>query len=459
MNRPLKIMLGSFVTLLVAAFAAWAIWNAAAGARLRAALAAIEARGWPTTLEAFRPPPVPDAENAAPILNRAFLEMAGGNTKFQPLSPPFAWLAEQWNSGTNLAAALRDDPSLAAEVRARLEAPEVAGAIALLRQAAARPHCNFDLDYSQGAALVLPHVSILRSAVRLLCAKACVEALAGNAREALAILRDAFALSAMAKEDRILISLLVSVACESTVIESLSVTLAQAPAGSWTAADLEALSAMFERERAGMRQALLHSADGERLALGGWAYEGILHGSLDLGSIDTMGGPDESARPPLRRLLTILVRPLIKADYAVYLSIMADMRELFAKPYDAAASKGFRQRIENMPRWAILCSLIMPALERVQVKTTEHECLLDAARVGLAMESHRLSTGAYPATLDELRLPGGVPADPFTGRPLSYRRTDSGVLVYGFGQDGEDNEGLHRSGGDGPYDVTWEVPR
>ena len=460
MNRGLRILLMSVGILLIVAIAAWAIWNAAAGARLRRTLAGIEAKGWPMTIDDFRPPAVPDADNAAPILNRAFLEMAGGDAKFQPPAPPFAGLLDGWTGDTNLIDRLRADPGRAAEIKSRLEVPEVGTVIALLRQAATRPACNFNLNYTEGAALLLPHVAPFRNAVRLLSLKAFLEASDGRARESLALLHDAWILSNMVKEDCVLISLLVSIACDQTALESLSAVLAAAPAGSWTAADLDLLAADLTRKRAALRPALARSMDAERIAMGGWAFEAILDRRISALDMLDGGGDSQEGRWAFR-LLANPLRPLLKADYVEYLEWMTELRQAAERPFDRADMERIRQGGDALPRWALITRMVLPALGRVRVKAAEHECLLDVARTGLALERHRLETGAYPASLDELRLPGGVPADPFTGRPLMYKPSATGVVVYGAGENGEDDGGRRRTYSDGrrAYDIVWEVTR
>jgi hypothetical protein len=61
-----------------------------------------------------------------------------------------------------------------------------------------------------------------------------------------------------------------------------------------------------------------------------------------------------------------------------------------------------------------------------------------SAVVGLALERYRRAQGHWPDTLADLvptYLPQ-VPLDPFTGKELSYRRLDDGVVVYSVGPSG-----------------------
>ena len=93
---------------------------------------------------------------------------------------------------------------------------------------------------------------------------------------------------------------------------------------------------------------------------------------------------------------------------------------------------------------------------------------LHLALTACALERHRLATGGYPATLDELvpRFLDRVPIDPMTGGPLRYARAADGTFrLYSVGADGLDDGGelVKRSdplmadelNGSGPGDWVW----
>jgi len=54
-----------------------------------------------------------------------------------------------------------------------------------------------------------------------------------------------------------------------------------------------------------------------------------------------------------------------------------------------------------------------------------------------------------------------VPVDPFDGRPIRYRRTDPGYLLYSVDTDGQDHGGRERSDAQQgePYDWCFIVTR
>jgi len=66
-----------------------------------------------------------------------------------------------------------------------------------------------------------------------------------------------------------------------------------------------------------------------------------------------------------------------------------------------------------------------------------------ADRTGLACRLFKSRTGRYPESLEEL-VPGilkEIPIDPFTGKPLVYRREGEGFIVYSLGSNEKDDGG------------------
>jgi hypothetical protein len=81
--------------------------------------------------------------------------------------------------------------------------------------------------------------------------------------------------------------------------------------------------------------------------------------------------------------------------------------------------------------------------------------------VAFALAAYRGDHGRYPAKLDDLApqyLPA-IPDDLFSGKPLIYRPSDGGYLLYSVGVNGQDDDG--RGVGDWPPgdDLVVRMPR
>jgi hypothetical protein len=91
---------------------------------------------------------------------------------------------------------------------------------------------------------------------------------------------------------------------------------------------------------------------------------------------------------------------------------------------------------------------------------------LRLACAALAVEQFRLANGHVPDSLNELcpRFLPSVPADPYDGAPLRYRRLAKGYVVYSVDVDGHDDGGRERperkkSSDQTTYDMTFTVER
>ena len=134
----------ALAVIVLLAVAAWTFWNWREGAKLRATLQAQRERGYPMTLADIVPPPVPDEQNAALVLNRAFLLMTGGKTDPGALLPAIAELKEYAIGGPKPEKDLTKlDADAVAPLRKKLASAELAEIFKLLDEASARPACRF----------------------------------------------------------------------------------------------------------------------------------------------------------------------------------------------------------------------------------------------------------------------------------------------------------------------------
>jgi hypothetical protein len=90
-----------------------------------------------------------------------------------------------------------------------------------------------------------------------------------------------------------------------------------------------------------------------------------------------------------------------------------------------------------------LVGLFLPAVEKVNDADTRLVAQLGCAVAGIACERYRQKTGSWPKTLADIPkdiLPE-IPTDPFTGKSVLFKRTETGAVVYSVGSDGVDDGG------------------
>jgi hypothetical protein len=108
----------------------------------------------------------------------------------------------------------------------------------------------------------------------------------------------------------------------------------------------------------------------------------------------------------------------------------------------------------------IMIVMLAPAIQRVQLtrdRMLQHERLV---RVGLALAIYQKEKGTYPTSLAELapKYIATIPDDLFTGKPMIYRKTDDGYLLYSVGPNGLDEEGRDEKSEQRGDDIVLRIP-
>jgi hypothetical protein len=99
----------------------------------------------------------------------------------------------------------------------------------------------------------------------------------------------------------------------------------------------------------------------------------------------------------------------------------------------------FQQLEDTLRKGPALAKMLMPALVNLVERDLTTRARLDCATAAIAVERFRLARGSWPNSLEEVvaaKLLDRVPVDVFDGKPLRYRKTANGVVVYSVGPDG-----------------------
>jgi len=116
-----------------------------------------------------------------------------------------------------------------------------------------------------------------------------------------------------------------------------------------------------------------------------------------------------------------------------------------------------------------LIHIFMPASSRISELTYRSKASHEATVTIMALRRWRLEKGEYPASLNELVAAGflkELPMDPYSDKPLIYRKTNDDFILYTVGsnftddegQSGKDSQGRSRKWMDNGDTVFWPVP-
>ncbi len=309
----------------------------------------------------------------------------------------------------------------------------------------------------------LPHLGKVRNMARLLAADARLAASEGDAARVYDNLQAIQGLADHCLESPCLIGELIGIATRSTGYVATSDILTQYPdqladdqlrqlAHHYAGSDLS-LAIGSRGEKLWLQDIVqrIYTDDGQ--GDGRITPEGIevLHSALDSISYASYIEHEYMRFPSLEEMLgpvTMLSMASRKELNDKYEQMLGAHAEEASKPlWERPKLNMVGEQIESwttleQSRFAVL-KVLMPAMGVVvrtgEVVRGQREGIL----LGIALELHRRDTGDWPATLDVLSpqyLPR-LPVDRLTGKPLTYRITDSGPLIYSIGVDGDDDGG------------------
>jgi len=124
----------------------------------------------------------------------------------------------------------------------------------------------------------------------------------------------------------------------------------------------------------------------------------------------------------------------------------ARMIEAAEKPFGDTSLDDLNARTTHdiAARRDVLAGIVMPVSAKAHGKYLQSWAVLMADETIACLQAYRKEKGHYPESLDAL-VPGympELPIDPWTGKPMLYKVTDDGYLLYACGPDREDDGGV-----------------
>jgi hypothetical protein len=150
-------------------------------------------------------------------------------------------------------------------------------------------------------------------------------------------------------------------------------------------------------------------------------------------------------------------------DWALrYWTRLIDATEALPWHARVAVVKAFQRDADSAPE---LAHVSFVSLDRILDGLMRGQAFARTAAAGIAAERFRMKHGAWPESPDDLvpEFLTAVPADPFDGKPVRFRRLGDGVVVYTLGPDAADNGGNLADASPQPEGTDlgfrlWDVP-
>lgn len=399
------------------------------GTRANRRLMALRAAGHPTTLAelALRNKLSMGMDNAAPVYESAFAAFV------PPADVNVPYVGKTTESSDRGAAWLEPTDKAVADCLAANEK-----CLALLHEAAGIENCRYDYNYGQG----YPQLSKLRSCVLLLKLAAISHAHKGDADAAVACVKDGLCLGNSLQKEPFTLPYLVHIACIGAMITGMERTLS---ATTFTDAQLRDLGDALAA--AGERVDLAQTLISERCLLIECTRDPSLNGMTGPGAV-------------ILKLPGIQSRGL--NDILDHMEASIEAAGL-PSPQRTARFREIEDRLRGLSMLHVMAQILAPAVARTAELDSRFQAHLNLARTALAIERYRLAAEKTPEQLDDLvpKYLEQVPIDPFDGRPIRYRRTEPGYVLYSIMEDRQDNGGKEKEqvGKGEPYDQCFIVAR
>ena len=292
-----------------------------------------------------------------------------------------------------------------------------------LRRLTERGAPVYPLDFSQGFAMLLPHLAQSRQCSRALRASAVLKGTKGDYAGAVEDIIAGMKLGDALAREPILISQLVRIAVYGIMGSALE--------NSFEGSDLSpelTRRLMTQLAQADHRDDFAGTFAGE-MYFGLKAFSAIRAGDrTGLGAEFDFGPPEE-------------------ADEKAYVEILTRIGSAARLPYYEAAREigQIQSDIENMPQTLRYSRGLLPALGRTCEAQARHEAIIDLMQMGILVEQYKARNGSYPDSLDDIAsgLGGSVPVDPFSGKSYLYKPLGTAFVLYSIGHNRIDDGGTH----------------
>jgi hypothetical protein len=370
-------------------------------------------------LDAIQPAQVPPEQNAAPLYQQAVAPLGARHQEIAKFCRRLEALEVEIGS-EEAGKLLRDN----------------ADVLKALAAAAAKPKCVFITDYSAGWSIKFPSSTAHSAGIDLLTIAARRAAHEGKFPEAAERLRQALHLCRGMGRTRLMVIVVWFRSSEERVLTALrDVLTTTEPDADWHRGVLELL-----REHSAKRISYRETMRVER-TVNMYAAAEVAAGAKELRDIPT--GLGFSLYRASGRMLED-ARTMEAMWDAVEAAAGKPYHELFGTSATASEEDSALQRRIESVRLPYL--LLIPSLLHVRQSDTDGLALLRCARLAVAARLHKLKSGRLPGELRELaeHFPKDFAAastDPVSGKPLLYKRTTAGFVVYGVGTDNMKDDG------------------
>lgn len=451
-TKLLKLLKWSGLVLLglVVIYVLLSLWS---GHKLRQAYAALEKDSRPMTMARIIPFKPADRENAALVYQGAINLLNARPVKDSTTGNKTVFGELQTAAYAFLDSANPESAAAAASLRKWFQDPFVVQILREVEAATVRP-CQYDLDYSKGSKLLTPHLAYNRGLMGILCAKARLQAVDGDAASAWDSVISSLRFTDALKTEPHAMSQFCRMAYTPFYFNNLQqmATTSLPTQGQWRL--LDDLLKGFDSTRP-----LVLGMDSERLQAGEEIFKMSFAEMVEALSVESMQavfhkGPEVWKPESPIEVFAVYASPLAKYDHAAYVDLCRRYAAVAGQPYSPESLRQLEAFENSIPRCCVFSRLVISWFVVWEKKFTQFRAQAAVTRAGLVVLYYKQDKGAWPQSLPA----AGVTeiTDPFTQKPLIYKLTDKGFLIYSVGENQKDDGGKMVFQDGFMLDIVWD---
>ncbi len=332
-----------------------------------------------------------------------------------------------------------------------------ANTIGFFKQASEKPYCWWKRQAKDNVvwAILMPELAKLKDITKIMVWQAKLKAYDGHTEEAFDDLLVCYRTGTHFKGPHILIEQLVGIAIQVLAVKDMRMILCNQKVDSQS---LKNLQAKLEDLVAGDTYVI--SYEDEKFCAkdfiqrcytdNGRGSGHMIPGQLKILDFELFPGSQGSQSEPM----LYLAMALVSANRS---EISREFDKFYSTDEDWAAKTPWQLHKENVDleigfdKWSSLkkvrywpVEVFMPGVAKVNARAYRIKADTYATLAIIAILRYKQDKGAFPSTLDDLIQADylkQLPMDPWSDKPLVYKRTTDGFMLYGVGYNSKDDSG------------------
>jgi len=291
-------------------------------------------------------------------------------------------------------------------------------------------NCRFPVDLRAGLSALMPYLSDIRYAARMLCLQAVYYAEEKKSQRALDSIKSTFGVAKSLSNEPTMVSQLVSISCKITAIEAIRFAINRAD---FNDSQLIFLDEFLEdsEDLSSVQRGLI----GERI------------GGIEIFNLPPSQIPRFTAGrfsfADVVGFAMYKITGMSDMDRLIYIDFMSDAIEATKLPLHECkeAFGALESKINKLPKFHIVLHQLAPSLSGMLRRELAGIANIRVARGCIAVRRFYLERGRFPDSFSEV-VPDFLPAvlkDPFDGNDVRYKQFDAGCVIYSIGRDGVDS--------------------